>query len=621
MNLTKRLSNLLGLCILTAIISACSSGGSSHTATGDATTLPFGAEEITSEIDYDGDGNWDARTTYSIVYNDKLQVTEITTLREYDENADGIPDSSTVETITYDPDITAEEIMIKSVAKASRPSMDSTGLGAIISRTYEQYAYDETSGQVAAYPGSTREYLYSYTAEGILLSYSYTSSKINTSDGTPLNTYTDVTTFTYDENGNQIVYSYQSVDDSDGDGIFDSGSSDTCTSEYDSNGYLTSRNCISTNDSDGAGPVEPVVESTTTTTYTHTYTDGLLTRTDIEGTNDSPSTMEFTYNNSGLLATKTKYYTSGPDTYYYYLTFGYDASDRVNSLSYRSDEDYSSDESIDYRYESLYTFTYGENGLVSQETYEYRYDNSPGFPGYTSHDYDTYSYEYTDNNLIASYQSNSFFDADLDGTMDGSDETRSYEFTYDNGFVVSSNYDWVYTGSDGIIDAEDHESRLATYENGLLKSMTWEEDSDDDGTVDDATTIEVTYNTSGQVVAYEANNYTGDYETLDSAQTVSVTYNADNTVTGTITEIDYSDVEPQPEVTQFNLDFSANGIPSGGTAYFIGQVNVERCESPSIKNFLDSSPYSFIEEDRYPITTNIPKVLGVIWIVAMGSQD
>jgi len=392
MNLTKRLRNLLGLCILTAIISACSSGGSSHTATGDATTLPFGAEEISSEVDYDGDGNWDARTTYSFVYNDKLQMTEVTILREYDDNADGIPDSSTVETMTYDPDITAEETMSKSVAKDAGPSMYTDGLGAIISRTYERYIYDETSGQISAYPEYSREYLYSYSAEGVLLNYSYTRSYFNISDGTLQENYASVTTYTYDDNGNQLSYFYQYAEDSDGDSTFDSSNSETCTSEYDSNGYMTSQTCTDMSDSDGDGPGESVVDYTATTTYTHTYTDGLLTRTDIESTDGTPSTLEFTYTDSRLLATKTRYYTSGSYTIYDYLTFGYDDSDRVNTLSYRYEEDYSSDATIDYRSETLYTFTYGENGLVAEQTYDSRYDYSPDIIGYSGHSYYTYSY-------------------------------------------------------------------------------------------------------------------------------------------------------------------------------------------------------------------------------------
>jgi hypothetical protein len=623
MNLTKRLSNLLGLCILTAIISACSSGGSSHTATGDATTLPFGAEEITSEIDYDGDGNWDARTTYSIVYNDKLQVTEITTLREYDENADGIPDSSTVETITYDPDITAEEIMIKSVAKTSRPSMDSTGLGAIISRTYEQYAYDETSGQVAAYPGSTREYLYSYTAEGILLSYSYTSSKINTSDGTPLNTYTDVTTFTYDENGNQIVYSYQSVDDSDGDGIFDSGSSDTCTSEYDSNGYLTSRNCISTNDSDGAGPVEPVVESTTTTTYTHTYTDGLLTQTAVEETDDTPYTLDFTYNEDGQVATKTKSYNnygdSGIDTYYR-LSFSYDSEGRVIGYTSRYEYDTNDDEILDYSQEQIYTFSYDDNARVLTSNYQYWYDTTPTVAGYNSNYLYTNTYSYTEDGLLSSYDRTYQTDLDLDGEVDNVSYTRNIEYTYENSYLASLNYDYVSTGDDEVIDSQDHETQVFTYQDGLLKNIVWEDDVNNDGSIDEATTIEVTYDASGQMTAYEAINYDGDYASLDEAQAVALTYNADDTVTGTITMTTYGEGDPEVSTTPVNIDFSANGLPSGGMDYTFDSIEPDYCVTPSTETLLYYYGDTYIEEQTYLINTRIPKILGIMWMVSMSDS-
>ena len=67
-------------------------------------------------------------------------------------------------------------------------------------------------------------------------------------------------------------------------------------------------------------------------TATHTYTDGLLTQTTVTETGEQPYTLDFTYNDDGLVATKTKsfnnYGDSGIDTYYK-LTFSYDSEGRV----------------------------------------------------------------------------------------------------------------------------------------------------------------------------------------------------------------------------------------------------------------------------------------------------
>ena len=98
MNLVKGLKSLLGVSILITLLAACSNG-SSHRTTTESTTFPFGAKEVTAETDYDGDGIGIQERSIHFVYNEDLQVTEVTGVYEGDENADGIADSRTINSI------------------------------------------------------------------------------------------------------------------------------------------------------------------------------------------------------------------------------------------------------------------------------------------------------------------------------------------------------------------------------------------------------------------------------------------------------------------------------------------------------------------------------------------
>ncbi|WP_316348362.1 sugar-binding protein [Desulfuromonas acetoxidans] len=624
MNLVKGLPNLLWLCILITLLTACSNS-SSHRATTEATTLPFGAEEVTAETDYDGDGHWDTRTTYSFVYNEDLQVTEATIIYEDDDNADGIADSRTTETYVYDPTIEAEDITIRrAVQKGAAPSNNSA-FGALISQTSVNYRSDEISGEIAEYPYSRREYTYTYSPEGKLLSYSYTRFYYNESDGTLSESNSTTTTNTYDEDGKTIGGSLYDTTDNNGDGILDDSQSSVCTITYDSNGYLTSQSCVTTSDDDGDGPTE-ATETVSDTTYTHTYTDGVLTQTIVEGGDEivnTPYTLDFTYNEDGLVATKTKSYNnygeSGIDTYYR-LSFSYDSEGRVIGYTNRFEYDSNDDEVLDYFEERIYTFSYDDNARILTSNYQYRDDSTPTVEGYNNNYLYTHTYSYTEDGLLSSYDRTYQTDLDRDGEVDNVSYTRNIEYTYENGYLASLNYDYESTGDDEVIDSQDHETQVFTYQDGLLKTIVWEDDDNNDGAIDEATTIEATYDASGRVTAYEAINYDGDYASLDEAQAVALTYNADDTVTGTITMTSYGEGDPEVTTTPVNIDFSANGLPSGGMDYTFDTIEPDYCVTPSTETLLYYHGDNYIKEQTYLINIKIPKILGIMWMVSMSDS-
>jgi len=446
MNLVKGLKSLLGVSILITLLAACSNG-SSHRTTTESTTYPFGAEKVTAEIDYDGDGHWDTRTISSYVYNEDLQVIESMTVYEDDDNADGIADNKSIETKVYDPTITAEEIMIKSaVQKAAAPSNNSV-FGAVLSNTRARYNSNETGGGIAEYPDERVEESYTYTDEGKVLSYSYTSSQYNDEDGALTYSRTNTITKTYNEDGKTIEESDSWTEDYDGDGVADSSRSTVCTMTYDSNGYFTSQSCTRTED--GGDPTAGYEM-----TCTHTYTDGLLTQTTVTETGEQPYTLDFTYNEDGLVATKTK--TS--DNYVYRLAFTYDSEGRVISYTHRYEYDSNDDEMIDYFEERIYTFSYDENARILTSNYQYRDDSTPTVEGYNSNYLYTNTYSYTDGGLLSSYDRTYQTDLDRDGEVDNVSYTRNIEYTYENGYLASLNYDYESTGGDEVIDSQDHEN-------------------------------------------------------------------------------------------------------------------------------------------------------------------
>ncbi|WP_316348364.1 sugar-binding protein [Desulfuromonas acetoxidans] len=594
MNLVKGLQNLLGVSILLTLLAACSNGSSHRTTT--ETTFPFGAEEVISETDYDGDGHWDTRTIYSFVYNEDLQVTEVTGVYEDDENADGIADSRTINTSTYDPTITAEEIMIKSaVQKVAAPSNNSV-FGAVLSHILVEYRSNEVSGEIAEYPNYRREESYTYTDEGKVLSYSYLRFYYNEEDGTLSESYSHTRTKTYDEDGKTIEESDSSSDDNDGDGVLDSSRSTICTMTYDSNGYLTSQSCTRTEDGG-----DPTVDEMT---CTHTYTDGLLTQTTVTETGEQPYTLDFTYNEDGLVATKTK--TSDNDVYR--LAFTYDSEGRVISYTHRNENDYDGDDILNSVTEYLYTFSYDDSGRITEYSRQYRYDNTPATPEYSSNEIDTHIYSYTESGSVSSYSYTSQNDLDLDGEMDNVTHTRNYEFSYDNGSLVSISYDNEATG-----DYHEHSTQVLTYQDGLIKTSVWEGDDDNDGIIDDATTTEITYDASGRMSAYVETDYDGNYASVEETQAVALTYNADDTVTGTITTTSYGEGDPEVTTTPVSIDFSANGLPSGGMEFSSGSFSPDYCVTPSAETLLYYYRSDYIEEQSYLININIPKVLGILW--------
>ena len=353
-------------------------------------------KEVTAETDYDGDGHWDTRTISSYVYNEDLQVIESTTVYEYDYNADGIADSRTINTLTYDPTIiTAEEIMTKSaVQKAAAPSNNSV-FGAVLSNTEAWYNSNETSGEIAEYPYKRVEESYTYTDEGKVLSYSKTESLYNDEDEALTSSSTNTITKTYNEDGKTIEKSDSWTRDYDGDGVADSSISTVCTMSYDSKRLFHKPKVA-------RGQKMVATLLSTKWPATHTYTDGLLTQTTVTETGEQPYTLDFTYNDDGLVATKTKsfnnYGDSGIDTYYK-LTFSYDSEGRVTGYTHRYEHDSNDDEVIDYFQEYLYTFSYDENARILTSNYQYRYDNTPTDNEYTVNHLNTNTYSYTDDGL------------------------------------------------------------------------------------------------------------------------------------------------------------------------------------------------------------------------------
>jgi len=156
-----------------------------------------------------------------------------------------------------------------------------------------------------------------------------------------------------------------------------------------------------------------------------------------------------------------------------------------------------------------------------------------------------------------------------------------------------------------------------TYQDGLLKTIVWEDDDNNDGAIDEATTIEATYDTSGRVTAYEAIAYDGDYASPDGAQSVVLTYNADDTVTGTITTTDYGIGDPEVTTVPVNIDFSANGLPSGGVDFPYDSLEPDYCVTPSINTLLYYRADDYIEEQSYLFNLKIPKILSIIWEISI----
>lgn len=594
MNLVKGLQNLLGVSILLTLLAACSNGSSHRTTT--ETTFPFGAEEVISETDYDGDGYWDTRTIYSFVYNEDLQVIESTTVYEDDDNADGIADNKSIETKVYDPTITAEEIMIKGAVQKANKSSNNSVFGAVLSDTRVRYDFNEISAEIAEYPYERSEKSNTYTDEGKLLSYSEINSNYNDEDGTLTSSSSNTTTKSYDEDGKIIEGSESSSDDKDGDGVVDTSRSTVCTMTYDSNGYLTSQSCTRTED----GGVPTVDEMT----CTHTYTDGLLTQTTVSETGEQPYTLDFTYNEDGLVATKTK--TTDNDVYR--LAFTYDSEGRVISYTHRKEDYDIVGNVLNSVWEYLYTFSYDASGRITEYSRQYRYDNTPATPEYSSNYLYTHTYSYTESGSVSSYSYTSQNDLDLDGEVDNVTHTRNYEFSYDNGSLVSVNYDNEATG-----DYQEHSTQVLTYQDGLIKTSVWEGDDDNDGIIDDAITQEITYDASGRMSAYVETDYDGDYASVEETQVLALTYNADDTVTGTITTTSYGEGDPQVITTPVSIDFSANGLPSGGMEFLEGSFSPDYCVTPSAETLLYYYSSDYIEEQSYFININIPKVLGILW--------
>ena len=173
--------------------------------------------------------------------------------------------------------------------------------------------------------------------------------------------------------------------------------------------------------------------------------------------------------------------------------------------------------------------------------------------------------------------------------------TRNIEYTYENGYLASLNYDYESTDDDD----ENHETQVFTYQDGLLKTIVLEHDDNNDGAINGASTIEITYDTSGRVTAYEVIGYDGDYASPDGAQSVVLTYNADDTVTGTIITTDYGIGDPEVTTVPVNIDFSANDCQVVAWISLTDDLILEDCVTPSINTLL------YYNVDDYIVRTEL----------------
>ena len=214
------------------------------------------------------------------------------------------------------------------------------------------------------------------------------------------------------------------------------------------------------------------------------YTDGLLTQTTVTetGQGETSYTLDFTYNDDGLVATKTK--TS--DNYVYRLAFTYDSEGRVVSYNHRK-EDYDGDDNLNSVAGNSLHISYDASGRITESSRQRRYDNTPATSEYTDNEISTYTYNYTESGLVSSYSYIQEDDLDLNGEMDNVRKTDNYEFSYDNGSLVSISHDYEELGNDVVVGYQEeqaHTTEAFTYQDGLLKTSVQKSDEDNDGTTD-----------------------------------------------------------------------------------------------------------------------------------------
>ena len=249
---------------------------------------------------------------------------------------------------------------------------------------------------------------------------------------------------------------------------------------------------------------------------------------------------------------------------------------------------------IDYFQEYLYTFSYDENARILTSNYQYRYDNTPTDNEYTVNHLNTNTYSYTDDGLSFIPWFYHWKDVNLDGEIGQREFTRNIEYTYENGYLASLNYDYESTDDDD----ENHETQVFTYQDGCLKPSSW-----NTMTIMMARLMEL--NDRNNLWHLRPGDRLRGHRlwwwlcSPDGAQSVVLTYNADDTVTGTIITTDYGIGDPEVTTVPVNIDFSANDCQVVAWISLTDDLILEDCVTPSINTLL------YYNVDDYIVRTEL----------------
>lgn len=578
------------------LMSACSGGGSSSTGTTTITTYPFGVEDSVVETDTNEDGYWDVRETTSHTLNGALQVVEITTTTEYDDNGDGLTDRREVVTNSYDP-----ETLSSSTAATTRVV---DGLGLLVGVVTESYGYDDVTGQVALYAEEGRDDTYRYDADGNHLSTTRLHWFDDDHDGSVDNHATLEQISSYDASGNILVSTSIEEHDTDADGVSDYEREQRVTYVYDAEGSPLSQSVYYRYDDDGdAGSLEPEIQEAVIS-YDYVYTDGVITQLMLslvaEGEEEVAITLQSVYDDEGMLVAQSYQPVSDDESTVvseFSAQYAYDEAGRMTSCI--MEEKIRPADSASWQHVRQYGYLWGydSDGLLTTETAWTRVESPEGSVPLESYSYSTETFEYENGRPIRICL-DEYTDADLDGELDyislRTESTYSYHLWFLSSRVVTNSYDDDGDGTfDRVVEAE---RRDYLYEGNLLVEGTIT-------TEDQEEAFYLDYDNQQRLLGYRYTNDEDGDSVVDTDLTLALDYSVAGVVTGVFEKNDGALATGLLEVGLVdNVDLQGTDL------FSVGEVDVDYPISQPVWD----GPGFDVDTRSYSLIFPNPKVLSLL---------